>query len=50
MGGRICGSEGIINVADLSFVMEPQVFITLYFIIYIYVTAFLYIKYYILIF
>lgn len=33
-GGHTCGFEGIVNVADSSLVIEPQVFITLYFIIY----------------
>lgn len=35
MGRYTSGFQGIVNVADFSLVMEPQVFITLYFIIYI---------------
>lgn len=34
-GGYTCGFEDIVYVADFSLVMEPQVFITLYFVIYI---------------
>lgn len=42
--GHTCGFEGIVNVTDFSLVMVPQV------LLFTYVTSFLYIKYYILIF